>query len=107
MQLFPEVYHQKLILHCFRILLRRQAFHFCIMIIYSMILEPKDFSTGNGFNFSGSLITQNKDGSFNARNLIDSIKMEEDVDCVFFDADGDGDQDLLVTSGDVQFEENS
>ena len=67
----------------------------------------KDFFTGNGFNFPGSLITQNKDGSFNARNLTDSIKMEEDMDCVFFDADGDGDQDLLVSSGDVQFEENS
>jgi hypothetical protein len=67
----------------------------------------KDFFTGNGFNFSGQVITQSKDGGFNAKNLIDSIKMEEDMDCVFFDADGDGDEDLLVTSGDVQFEENS
>ncbi len=29
------------------------------------------------------------------------------MDCVLFDADGDGDLDLLVTSGDVQYDENS
>ncbi|MEO5681746.1 MAG: VCBS repeat-containing protein [Chitinophagaceae bacterium] len=65
------------------------------------------FFIGNGFNFSGQLITQNKAGLFSARNLTDSIKMEEDLDCLFFDADADGDQDLLVTGGDVMYEENS
>ena len=29
------------------------------------------------------------------------------MDCVLFDADGDGDLDLLVTNGDVMYEENS
>jgi hypothetical protein len=66
-----------------------------------------DIFVGNGFNFSGQLIKGKKDGTFITRNLIDSIKMEEDMDCIFFDSDSDGDQDLLVTSGDVQHTENS
>ncbi|MEP6724716.1 MAG: VCBS repeat-containing protein [Bacteroidota bacterium] len=66
-----------------------------------------DFFAGNGINFSGQFISQHKDGSFSARKLTDSIKMEEDMDCVFFDADGDGDEDLLVTGGDVQYQGNS
>ena len=33
--------------------------------------------------------------------------MEEDMDCILFDADNDGDLDLLVTCGDIQYEENS
>jgi hypothetical protein len=66
-----------------------------------------DFFIGNGFNFSGQLFAQQKNSSFQAKSLTDSIKMEEDMDCLFFDADKDGDNDLLITSGDVQFEERS
>ena len=66
-----------------------------------------DFFIGGGFNFSGKVFTQQKDGSFAGQKLIDSIKMEEDMDCLLFDADNDGDLDLLVTGGDVQYEENS
>jgi ASPIC and UnbV. len=66
-----------------------------------------DFFTGGGFNFSGRVYVQQKDGRFISSSLVDSIKMEEDLDCVFFDADGDGDQDLLVAGGDIRFEENS
>ena len=29
------------------------------------------------------------------------------MDCILFDADNDGDADLLVTGGDMQYEENS
>ncbi|HLG38924.1 MAG TPA: FG-GAP-like repeat-containing protein, partial [Chitinophagaceae bacterium] len=66
-----------------------------------------DFFIGGGFNFSGKIFTQQKDQSFIAKDLIDSIKMEEDMDCLFFDSDKDGDADLLVTGGDVLYEENS
>ena len=67
----------------------------------------KDFFVGNGIGFQGQLIKQTGLGRFTAANLAAGNKMEEDADEVFFDADGDGDQDLLVTSGDVQYSENS
>ncbi len=66
-----------------------------------------DFFIGEGFNFSGKIFTQQKNHSFSSRNLVDSIKMEEDLDCILFDADNDGDSDLLITCGDIQFQENS
>ena len=66
-----------------------------------------DFFIGGAFNFSGKIFTQQPAQTFISKNLTDSIKMEEDMGCVLFDADGDGDLDLLVTSGDVQYEENS
>ncbi len=66
-----------------------------------------DFFVGNGFNFSGKIFTQNKNDLFVGHDLIDSIKMEEDVACTLFDADNDGDLDLLVTCGDNKYEENS
>jgi hypothetical protein len=67
----------------------------------------KDLFIGGGFNFSGKIFTQENDRSFSSKDLVDSIKMEEDEDCIFFDADNDGDQDLLITGGDVQYDENS
>ncbi len=66
-----------------------------------------DFFIGGAFNFSGRIFTQQKDQSFTAKNLTDSIKMEEDMGCIFFDADHDGDLDLLVTGGDIQYEDTS
>jgi hypothetical protein len=66
-----------------------------------------DWFVGGAFNFSGKLFLQQKNGSFTAHALTDSIKMEEDQDCVFVDADSDGDPDLLITGGNVQMEENS
>jgi len=67
----------------------------------------KDFFIGAGFNFSGKIFIQQREGGFSSKNLIDSIKMEEDEDCILFDADNDGDQDLLITGGDVQYNESS
>ncbi|MGN6437012.1 MAG: VCBS repeat-containing protein [Agriterribacter sp.] len=61
-----------------------------------------DFFVGGAFNFSGSLFTQQNGGAFAVRNLTDSIKYEEDMDCLFLDADSDGYKDLLITCGDVQ-----
>jgi enediyne biosynthesis protein E4 len=66
-----------------------------------------DFFIGGGFNFSGNIFSQQKERSFLSKNLTDSIKMQEDMDCVLFDADNDGDADLLVTCGDILYEENS
>lgn len=62
----------------------------------------EDFFIGGGFNFSGKTFIQQKTPAFSSKNITDSIKKEEDMDCVFFDADDDGDADLLVTGGDVQ-----
>lgn len=66
-----------------------------------------DFFIGGAFNFSGKIFTQQKDHSFTSKNLTDSIKMEEDMGCILFDADQDGDLDLLVTGGDIQYEDSS
>ena len=66
-----------------------------------------DFFIGGAFNASGKLFTQHAGQAFTSKNLSDSIKFEEDLDCMLFDADKDGDNDLLVTCGDMQFEENS
>lgn len=66
-----------------------------------------DFYTGGAFNFPGYLFTRRADGTFNARPLTDSIKMEEDEASTLFDADGDGDIDLLVTYGDMRYADTS
>jgi enediyne biosynthesis protein E4 len=67
----------------------------------------EDFFVGGGFNSPGKFFIQQKNGAFISRNLTDSVKMQEDLDCLLFDADGDKDLDLVVTSGDVRYEENS
>lgn len=66
-----------------------------------------DFFVGGAFNFSGKLFIQQPNGTFSSRTITDSIKMQEDQDCVFFDADGDGDQDLLISTGDIRFDEEA
>jgi enediyne biosynthesis protein E4 len=66
-----------------------------------------DFFVGNGFNFSGKFFMQNKSHSFIGKDLIDSIKMEEDTECALFDADNDSDLDLIIACGDNKYEENS
>jgi hypothetical protein len=66
-----------------------------------------DFYIGGAFNFSGQLFRQKNDCSFAAKQLTDSIKFQEDEGSVLFDADGDGDIDLLVTYGDMRFADTS
>jgi len=66
-----------------------------------------DFFIGGGLNYSGKTFMQEPGGTFISKNISDSIKSQEDMDCILFDADKDGDLDLLVTCGDVQFGENS
>ncbi len=66
-----------------------------------------DFFIGGAYNFSGRIFIQQKDHSFISKKLTDGIKMEEDMGCLLFDADQDGDLDLLVTGGDIQYEDTS
>jgi len=66
-----------------------------------------DFFIGGGFNSWGKIFMQQKDGTFTSKPLSDTTKMQEDMDCVLFDADNDKDLDLLVTCGDTRYDENS
>lgn len=68
-----------------------------------------DFYAGGAKGQSGILMIQKKDGSFYASSeavfLADAGS--EDVDAVFFDADGNGSPDLLVVSGGNQLPSKS
>jgi enediyne biosynthesis protein E4 len=63
----------------------------------------EDFFAGGAANQSGKIFIQKPDGNFTAKNLLEGIKMEEDLGAVFFDADGDKDLDLLITGGSFEF----
>ena len=67
--------------------------------------KTSDFFIGNGFNFSGKIFTQQKNQSFISADLVDSVKMEEDMNCLLFDADKNGSLDLVITGGDIRYEE--
>ncbi len=60
-----------------------------------------DFFVGNSFTSPASLYVQTPDGKFKASNqpLWEAEKIYEDHGAVFFDFDGDKDQDLFVVSG--------
>lgn len=57
-----------------------------------------DFYVGGSQGLPGGLFLQTKNGKFN-RAAFDQNDMGEDLGALFFDADGDGDQDLYVVSG--------
>lgn len=60
-------------------------------------------------NQPGALFVQHGVSHFTRVNiqLFETDKLSEDTDCAFFDADGDGDADLYVTSGGNEFSESS
>ena len=68
-----------------------------------------DFYIGGAKGYAGRLFVQASNGLFIPTNerLFEEKKLSEDTDCLFFDADGDGDQDLYVASGGNEFPSSS
>src|SRR6185312_13908835 len=67
----------------------------------------EDFFIGGAFKQSGKVFLQKKDGTFDSKDLVTGTKYEEDMQSVFFDANGDGFPDLLVAGGSSEFDVNS
>ncbi len=67
----------------------------------------EDFFVCGAHNQAGQLMLQTAEGTFlpgNGAAFLANAAAEE-VDAVFFDADGDGDQDLYVATGGYQFDD--
>lgn len=62
-----------------------------------------DFFAGGAANQPGKIFIQRSSGDFSSHELVSGLKPQEDLGAVFFDADGDGDADLLVTGGSMEF----
>ena len=67
----------------------------------------EDFFIGGAFKQSGRIYLQNTDGTFAGKDLTGGNNYEEDMQSIFFDADGDGDSDLLIAEGSSEFDVNS
>jgi hypothetical protein len=64
----------------------------------------EDFFIGGAFKQSGKIFLQQKNGTFQGKNLVTGTKYEEDMQSVLFDANGDGYPDLLIAGGSSEFE---
>lgn len=67
----------------------------------------EDLFVGGAGGITPELYLQSTDGSFSSQPFSSSEAAFEDVAATFFDADGDGDQDLYVVSGGNDFENGS
>lgn len=69
----------------------------------------EDFFVGNAAGAAASLYVQEAGGTFtkSSQSLWDKESNFEDANALFFDADGDGDQDLYVVSAGYELDENS
>ncbi len=67
----------------------------------------EDFIVGGAHQQAATLYIQATDGTFSRRAVaaFQQDRQYEDVDAAFFDADGDGDQDLYLMSGSYEFDE--
>jgi len=59
----------------------------------------EDVFAGGATGQSGTLFLQRSPGVFEKRTVFEEENLEEDIDAVFFDSNGDGDMDLYVVSG--------
>lgn len=68
-----------------------------------------DFYVGGAKDSSGKLFVQMANGSFKTTNtaLFEKDSGSEDLECLFFDVDQDGDQDLYIASGGSEFSSES
>ena len=68
-----------------------------------------DFYVGGAKGQAGALFVQQKDGRFRKMKepAFEKDKLSEDIECTFFDANGDGAPDLYVTSGSDEFPSSS
>ena len=66
-----------------------------------------DFYIGAGFNSLPKIFIQQNNGHFSGEDFTIGSPFQEDQASVFFDADKDGDLDLLVTYGDTRFSDTS
>jgi len=69
----------------------------------------EDMFTGGAKDKSGSIFIQTHQGKFRLLNqpALEADQLAEDLDAVFLDADGDGDQDLYVASGGNEYPTSS
>lgn len=66
-----------------------------------------DFFIGGAYRQSGQVWLQQGGGTFKGKALTENLKLEEDMESLLLDADGDQDLDLLITSGSSEFPVNS